>query len=220
MTRSEKRKESEVRKESINVLTKEKVLLADENDIASHTNAKSTAANDAKKSKTNGIDKNVLPESPRKRRMKIDPDDNDIKRKTQKIVLMKSDYSKEKISLKKKKEKTSKDMLKPDLIKACKERRLPFIGTRAHLISALVRESSAANAVPGGEESRERCNAEKEARGCPDKGLARRIPKKILASQDHDAGSGSILEEEKLLQKYQKGRGDKVDLQMKKKRKK
>ena len=61
MTRSEKRKESEVRKESINVLTKEKVLLAlkkfpekpaDENDIASHTNAKSTAANDAKKSKT------------------------------------------------------------------------------------------------------------------------------------------------------------------------
>ena len=58
-------------------------------------------------------------------------------------------------------------MLKPDLIRACKERKLPFIGTRAHLISALVRESAAENAVPG-EERREKSNAEKKARGCPD----------------------------------------------------
>ena len=42
-------------------------------------------------------------------------------------------------------------MLKPDLVRAYKERKLPFIGTRAHLISALVRESAAENAVPGEE---------------------------------------------------------------------
>ena len=72
-----------------------------ENDID-----RSTATTDEKMSKTNGNDKNILPKRPRKRMMKIDPDDNDIKSKTQKIVLMKSDDSKEKLSLKKKKEKT------------------------------------------------------------------------------------------------------------------
>lgn len=77
------------------------------------------------------------------------------------------DDSKGKSKHKKKKEKTFKDMLKPDLIRACKERRLPFIGTREHLISALIRESKAENAVPG-EERKEKCNAEKEARGCLD----------------------------------------------------
>ena len=96
-------------------------------------------------------------------------------------------------------------MLKPDLIRACKERRLPFIGTRAQMISALIRESAAEKAVPG-EERKEKCNAEREARGCLDEELPKRDQNKILASQDHEAGSGSILEEEKLLQKNERGR--------------
>ena len=68
-----------------------------ENDID-----RSTATTDEKMTKMNGNDKNILPKRSRKRMMKIDPDDNDIKSKTQKIVLIKSDDSKEK----KKKEKT------------------------------------------------------------------------------------------------------------------
>ena len=155
---------------------------------------------------------------------KIEVDDNDIQSKNSKIALMKSDPddSKQKLlRLKKKKEeeKPFRYMLKPDLIRACKERRLPFIGTRAHLISALVREKAAAKAVPFSEE---KSNTEEEVRGCLDKAkeLSKRYPSKILSSRDHGDVSGSIWEKEKLLHKNQKRMIDKVDLQMMKKKRK
>ena len=129
--------------------------------------------------------------------MKAGNDDNNIEHKVQKIVSVDK-----KLSMFKKKKKVDpyKDMLKPDLIRACKEKGLPFIGTRAHLIVALV----------------------KEARGCQEN--TKELPKedlhKILPSVDHGDGSGSICEEEKLLQKDKKRMGENVDLMMKKQRQK
>lgn len=97
------------------------------------------------------------------------------KKETTKIALIKPDQDGDDdndkegklFSLKEKKEKAFKDMLQPDLIKACKGKGLPFIGTRAHLILALVREAAAENAVslPGGRNSlRTKYQKEIEAR--------------------------------------------------------
>ena len=119
-------------------------------------------------------------------------------------------------------------MLKPNLIRAWKDKGLPFFGNRAHLKSALVKEATAekrrkkAVPLPG-----EKCNAEKEmkemkARGCPANAneLPNRDQNKSLASRDLDDGRGSVQEKVKLLQKDQKRMGDKVDLQMMKRKRK
>ena len=123
-----------------------------------------------------------------------DASDNTIKHKVQKIVLI--DYNEEKLprTKKGKKDNPYKDMLKPDLIRACKETGLPFIGTRAHFIVALVKEAR---------------GSQEDSKELPKEDLL-----KILPSMDHEDASGSICKEEKLLQKDQKRMEDKVDLLM------
>ena len=120
------------------------------------------------------------------------------------------------ILMKKKKENSFKDMLKPDLIKACKEQGLPFIGTKARLLSALLSKE---------EEEKKEVDAAKEkmgAKGCFED--MEETPKtdqsKTFASREHDDGEReeTILEEVMLLQKDPKRMGDKVDLQMMKKK--
>ena len=118
--------------------------------------------------------------------------------------------------MKKKKEQGFKDMLKPDLIKACKEQGLPFIGTKINLMSALLKkkEENEADTAKEKKVKVRRCFKDMED---PEKDQT-----KILASQEHDEGEReeTIREEAKLLQKDPKRMGDKVDLQKKKRKKK
>ena len=83
MTRNGKKRENEGKKENKNILTKEKALLSlkkclekppNENDIVSE---KYIDASERKVSETNG---NVLMNRPRKRKMKKNSDDNNIKK--------------------------------------------------------------------------------------------------------------------------------------------